>query len=39
MIWFEMTTPNGVVPCCDWVETRDGEIRAVTSFYDATGLK
>ncbi len=38
-IWFEMTTPNGTVPCCDWVEVKNGEILAVTSFYDATDLR
>ena len=38
-IWFEMITPNGLVPCCDWVQTHNGRIVAVTSFYDATGLR
>lgn len=38
-IWFEMTTPYGTVPCCDWVEVDNGEIIAVTSFYDATDLR
>lgn len=39
VIWFEMTTPGGVVQVCDWVEVDGGEITAVTSFYDATGLR
>lgn len=39
VIWFEMTTPLGVVPCCDWLRIKGGEIVAVTSFYDATGLR
>lgn len=38
-IWFEMTTPQGTVPCCDWVEVEDGEIIAVNSFYDASDLR
>jgi hypothetical protein len=38
-IWFEMMTPNGLVQCCDWVETDNEEIVAITSFYDATGLR
>lgn len=38
-ILFEMDTPNGTVPVCDWVFVRDGRIREVRSFYDATGLK
>jgi len=39
VIWFEMKTANGWVPCCDWVQTRNGEITAITSFYDASGLR
>lgn len=38
VIWFEMMTPGGWVPCCDWVQSDHGEITAVTSFYDASGL-
>ena len=38
-IWFEMMTPNGVVQCCDWVQTENEEIVAITSFYDATDLR
>lgn len=37
-IWFEMGTPGGMVRVCDWVQTRDGEIATVTSFYDASNL-
>jgi hypothetical protein len=37
-MWFEMKTPNSVVQCCDWVQTKDGRIVAINSFYDATGL-
>jgi SnoaL-like domain len=37
-IWFEMMTPNGLVQVCDWVQTHNGEIIAITSFYDATNL-
>ncbi|MBT8401194.1 MAG: nuclear transport factor 2 family protein [Rhodothermia bacterium] len=38
-IWFEMTTPQGTIPCCDWVQVKNGEIVAVNSFYDATDLR
>lgn len=38
-IWYAMKTPGGSVPGCDWVHTRDGEITAITSFYDATSLR
>ncbi|MDH3646042.1 MAG: nuclear transport factor 2 family protein [Nitrosopumilus sp.] len=37
-IWFEMMTPNGLVQVCDWVQTDNGKIVAITSFYDATDL-
>lgn len=38
-IWFEMMTPKGLVPCCDWVEVHNGEIIAIHSFYDASKLR
>ena len=38
-IWFEMKTPGGVVQVCDWVESKNGEIVAITSFYDASSLR
>ncbi len=38
-IWFEMGIPNGLVQCCDWVQTDNSEIVAITSFYDAAGLR
>lgn len=37
-IWFVMETPAGKVDVCDWVETRDGQITAIHSFYDASDL-
>ena len=37
-IWFSMKTPNGVVQVCDWVQSEQGEIIAVTSFYDPSNL-
>jgi hypothetical protein len=37
-IRFEMMTPNGPVQVCDWVEIENGEILAITSFYDPTNL-
>ena len=39
VIHFEMDTPNGTVPVCDWVTVQGGEITAIDSFYDASGLK
>lgn len=39
VIWFEMMTPNGLVQCCDWVQIQNNEIMAITSFYDASGLR
>ena len=38
VIWFEMETPNGTVDVCDWVETENEQITAITSFYDARNL-
>ena len=35
---FSMETPNGPVPCCDWVTVRDGEIASVRSYYDSREL-
>lgn len=37
-IWFEMGTPNGDVSVCDWVQTQNGLITAIDSFYDASNL-
>lgn len=39
VIWFEMESPSGVVPSCDWVRCRNGRIVAIQSFYDASGLR
>ncbi len=38
-IWFEMTTPKGLVLCCDWLHTSNGKIVSIQSFYDATDLR
>ena len=38
-IMFDMDTPGGTIPVCDWVFTRDGEITEIRSFYDATTLR
>lgn len=38
-IWFEMTTPKGLVLCCDWLHTKNGKIVSIQSFYDATNVK
>jgi hypothetical protein len=37
-IWYEVTTPNGLLQACDWVQTKNEVIVAITSFYDATDL-
>lgn len=37
-IWYEVTTPNGLLQACDWVQTDNEVIVAITSFYDATDL-
>ena len=37
-IWFEMETENGVVQVCDWLQTENGEIKAINAFYDTYHL-
>lgn len=39
VIHFEMETPNGIVPVCDWVTVSGNEITEIHSFYDATELR
>ncbi len=39
VIWFEMVTPKGMVLCCDWISVKDGTIKSVQSFYDASLLR
>ena len=36
---FDMRTPSGMIPCCDWVRVKDGLIQEIHSFYDATELR
>lgn len=38
-IWFENTTPHGIVPSCDWVRTDGGRIVEIQSFYDTVRLR
>lgn len=38
-VWFENTTPRGVIPSCDWVHLRDGQISAIQSFYDGSVVR
>ena len=38
-IFFEMDTPGGTIPVCDWVFSRDGLITEIRSHYDATMLR
>lgn len=35
-ITFDLETPAGIVPSCDWVFVADGTIREVNSYYDST---
>lgn len=37
-IWYEVTTPNGVLQACDWLQTDNKKILAIMSFHDATEL-
>ena len=39
VIRIEMETPNGTIPCVDWVTLRGDAIVRVHSFYDATLLR
>lgn len=39
VIWFDMHTPGGTIPVCDWVMVENGEIIKIRSFYDATTLR
>lgn len=38
-VWFENTTPEGVIPTCDWIRVDDGLIAAIQSFYDAAAVR
>ena len=38
-VHFEMKTPKGRIPVCDWVVVDGGEITEIHSFYDATLLR
>ncbi|MCB9845200.1 MAG: nuclear transport factor 2 family protein [Phycisphaeraceae bacterium] len=37
-IAFTMDTPNGPVPCCDWIRVAGGRIHSVTSYYDSRSI-
>ena len=37
-IWFEMDTPNGIIPVCEWITLDDNSILSVDSFYDPATL-
>ena len=39
VIHFEMKTPKGTIPVCDWVVVNDGQITEIHSFYDASDLR
>jgi hypothetical protein len=39
VIHFEMKTPKGLIPVCDWIVVDDGQITKIHSFYDATELR
>ena len=38
-IHFDMVTPKGTIPVCDWITAKDGLITEIHSFYDATLLR
>lgn len=39
VIRFDMDTPTGTIPCCDWIRIEGDEIAEIHSFYDATDLR
>ena len=39
VIHFEMHTPKGVIPVCDWIKIEGDHISEIHSFYDATDLR
>ena len=39
VIWFDMQTPTGKIPVCDWVIVSNGEITEIHSFYDTSTLR
>ena len=38
-IHYEIRTPSGVVPACDWIVVSGGQIREIHSFYDAASMR
>lgn len=38
-VWFENTTPQGVIPTCDWVHVREDRITSIQSFYDGGAVR
>jgi len=38
-IWFDMQTPTGRIPVCDWIIVENGKIAEIHSFYDASTLR
>ena len=39
VIRYDMDTPQGRVPACDWVRIEGDEIVEIQSYYDATRLR
>lgn len=39
VIMFEMQTPAGPIPVCDWISIEGENIAEIRSFYDATDLR
>jgi len=39
VIMFEMETPAGTIPVCDWIFIEGETIAEIRSFYDATELR
>jgi hypothetical protein len=38
-VWFENTTPKGVIPTCDWLRFEGGLIQEIRSFYDPSPVR
>jgi hypothetical protein len=38
-VWFENTTPKGVIPTCDWLRVEGSLIREIRSFYDPSPVR
>jgi hypothetical protein len=39
VVWFENTTPRGVIPTCDWLRVEGSVIQEIRSFYDPSPVR